>query len=257
VTTAEELTDALAAAQAGKPVYVEKPMARSHAECRSMIDGCARADVPLFVAYYRRALPRFLKVKELLDEGALGEVRLVNVSLWQPPKADHANRAAPPWRVVPDISGGGLFVDLASHTLDLLDFLLGPIARAAGSTGNQAGLYPAEDIVAGHFEFQSGVRGSGLWCFTTADSIDRVEIAGSRGSVSFATFADAPVTLTRGDQRSTFEIPHPPHIQQPLIQTVVDALRGDGVCPSTGISAARTSWVMDQLLGASLPAARE
>src|SRR5882672_3909851 len=79
---------ALAAAQAGKPVYVEKPMARSHAECRSMIDGCARADVPLFVAYYRRALPRFLKVKQLIDDGALGEVRLVNVSLWQPPKAD-------------------------------------------------------------------------------------------------------------------------------------------------------------------------
>jgi predicted dehydrogenase len=244
---------ALAAAQAGKPVYVEKPMALSHAECREMIDGCARADVPLFVAYYRRALPRFLKVKELIDDGTLGDVRLVSVSLWQPPKAAHRDRAEPPWRVVPAIAGGGLFVDLASHTLDLLDFLLGPIARATGSAGNQAGLYEAEDIVTGDFEFRSGVRGSGTWCFTTGDHVDRVEIVGSRGSVTFATFGDAPVTLTSGDQRSTFEIPHPPHIQQPLIQMVVDALRGGDPCPSTGTSAARTSWVMDRLLhGASV-----
>ena len=240
---------ALAAALAGKPVYVEKPMALSHAECRDMIDGCARAGVPLFVAYYRRALPRFLKVKQLIDDGTLGDVRVVSVSLWQPPKADDADRESPPWRVVPAIAGGGLFVDLASHTLDLLDFLLGPIARAAGGSANQAGRYQAEDIVTGHFEFRSGVRGSGSWCFTTGDHVDRVEIVGSRGSVGFATFANLPITLTSGDQRSTFEIAHPPHIQQPLIQTVVDALRGGGACPSTGISAARTSWVMDQLLG--------
>jgi predicted dehydrogenase len=240
---------ALAAARAGKPVYVEKPMALSHAECRDMIDGCERAGVPLFVAYYRRSLPRFLKVKQLIDDGTLGDVRLVSVSLWQPPKADHTDRAAPAWRVVPAIAGGGLFVDLASHTLDLLDFLLGPIARVAGSAGNQAGLYQAEDIVTGHFDFQSGVRGTGTWCFATGDDVDRVEIVGSRGSVSFATFANLPITLTHNDQRSTFEIPHPPHIQQPLIQAVVDALRGGGPCPSTGITAARTSWVMDQLLG--------
>ena len=126
---------ALAAAKAGKPVYVEKPMALSHAECRAMIDGSARADVPLFVAYYRRALPRFLKVKQLIDDGTLGDVRLVSVSLYQRPIADHMNRAALPWRVMPAIAGGGLFVDLGCHMLDLLDFLLGPIARVAGGSG--------------------------------------------------------------------------------------------------------------------------
>jgi predicted dehydrogenase len=243
---------ALAAARAGKPVYVEKPMALSHAECAEMIDGCAHAQVPLFVAYYRRALPRFLKVKQLIDDGTIGDVRLVNVSLWQPAKAEHGDAAGPPWRVVPAIAGGGLFVDLASHTLDLLDFLLGPVASAAGSPGNQAGLYQAEDVVSGHFVFQSGVRGSGAWCFTAGEPVDRTEIVGSRGTVSFATFADAPVTLTLAGQVISFAIPHPPHIQQPLIQSVVDALRGGGVCPSTGISAARTSRVMDQLLGRPL-----
>lgn len=238
----------LDAARAGKPVYVEKPMAMNHGQCRAMIDACARAGVPLFVAYYRRALPRFLKVKELLDGGRIGEVRLVTVSLWQPPRPQDADRQAPPWRVVPAIAGGGLFVDLASHTLDLLDFLLGPIARAAGSSGNQAGLYDAEDVVSASFVFQSGVHGAGAWGFATGESVDRVELVGSRGTITFATFADEPVSLMTEGRRATFDIPHPTHIQQPMIQTVVDALTIGGFCPSTGLSGARTSWVMDEIL---------
>jgi len=241
---------ALLAARAGKPVYVEKPMAVSHAQCRAMIDGCARAGVPLYVAYYRRSLPRFLKVKELIDGGALGAVRLVNVALWQPARPEHGDRARLPWRVVPAIAGGGLFVDLASHTLDLLDFLLGPIACVTGGSANQGGLYDAEDAVSASFAFRSGVLGAGTWAFNAGESIDRVEIVGSLGKVVFATFNNDPVTLVRDGQATTFEIAHPPHIQQPMIQSVVDALiGGDGAaCPSTGESAARTSWVMDQLL---------
>jgi predicted dehydrogenase len=241
---------ALAAAAAGKPVYVEKPMAMDHAQCREMIDACQRAGVPLFVAYYRRALPRFLKVKALIDSGQIGAVRLVNVCLWQPARPQHGDAAQPPWRVVPAIAGGGLFVDLASHTLDLLDFLLGPVARASGSRGNQAGLYAAEDVVSAHFVFASGVHGSGAWSFVAGESVDRVEIVGSRGSITFATFAAAePVTLATEGRLQTFDIPHPPHIQQPLIETVVAAIIDGSACPSTGVSAARTSWVMDQILG--------
>ena len=75
---------ALLAARAGKPVYVEKPMAMTFAECRAMIDGCRAAGVPLFVAYYRRALARFLEVKRLIDSGAIGEVRFVTLTFSQP-----------------------------------------------------------------------------------------------------------------------------------------------------------------------------
>ncbi|HEX3694344.1 MAG TPA: Gfo/Idh/MocA family oxidoreductase [Polyangia bacterium] len=237
----------LGVARAGKPVYVEKPMALNHAQCQAMIDACAAAGVPLFVAYYRRALPRFLKVKELIDSGRIGVIRLVTVALWQPARADD-QRGNPPWRVVPAIAGGGLFVDLGCHTLDLLDFLLGPMARAAGHPDNQAGLYDAEDVVAAHFVFQSGVHGVGIWGFAAGESVDRVEIVGSRGTITFATFGDDPLTVISDGERATLEIPHPPHIQQPMIQTVVDALTIGGVSPSTGESGARTSWVMDQIL---------
>ncbi len=136
----------------------------------------------------------------------------------------------------------------ASHTLDLLDYILGPIAVTRGDAANQGGFYPAEDVVAGAFTFASGVRGVGLWCFTADRDEDRVEILGASGRVSFSTFDDAPVVLARGADVESFAVPHPPHVQQPLIQTVVDELLGRGTCPSTGGSGARTSRVMDALL---------
>ncbi|MEW5957621.1 MAG: Gfo/Idh/MocA family oxidoreductase [Chloroflexota bacterium] len=238
----------LLAARAGKPVYVEKPMALNFAECREMLDACRQAGAPLLVAYYRRALPRFLKVKDLLDSQAIGDVRAVSVTLHWPLHADEFDRTNLPWRVRPELAGGGRFVDLASHTLDFLDYVLGPICDVQGFATNQAGLYPAEDLVTGAFVFESGVQGVGTWCFTAFAEADVTEIVGAKGKISFSSFNDAPVVLTTAAGVTEFIIDHPPHVQQPLIQTVVDALTGVGTCPSTGESAARTSWVMDRML---------
>jgi predicted dehydrogenase len=237
----------LAAAAAGKPVYVEKPMALNYAECEEMVTVCREAGVPLFVAYYRRQLPRFLKVKSLLDGGAIGQVRLVMIKLYQPPpkKLDADNL---PWRLLPEIAGAGLFYDLASHTLDLLDYLLGPIRLAHGFAHNQARLYPAEDIVCGSFVFESGVQGVGSWCFSAFESCDVVDLIGDKGKLTFSTFSEAPVVLATPDGETEFSIDHPPHVQQPLIQSIVDELNGQGTCPSSGESGARANWVMGQML---------
>ena len=236
------------AAAAGKPVYVEKPMALNYSECQEMNRACEAAGVPLWVAYYRRTLPRFLKVKELLDSGAIGDVRFVTVRLYQKPRLDHYDRANLPWRVVPELSGGGIFLDLASHTLDYLDYFLGPITQVGGQASNQAGLYDAEDTVAGSFTFESGVQGTGIWCFAAYAEMDETEIVGSLGKVTFSSFGTEAVRLTRNGNSSEVEVETPSHVQQPLIQTIVDELNGVGSCPSTGISAARTSRVMDQML---------
>ncbi len=236
------------AAQAGKPVYVEKPMALNYAECQEMIEICRAVGVPLFVAYYRRALPRFLKVKALLESGVIGQIRMVTITLHWQPSPDELDPANLPWRVIPEIAGGGRYLDLAAHTLDFLDYILGPIRAVEGHAANQAGYYPAEDIVTGSFLFESGVQGTGAWCFTAFDELDVTEIVGSEGKISFASFAEAPVVLTTAEGVTEFQIDHPAHVQQPLIQSVVDELTGQGQCPSTGQSAARTSWVMDQML---------
>lgn len=238
----------LQVAAAGKPVYVEKPMALNHAQCQQMVEACQTAKVPLFVAYYRRRLPSFLKVKELVNEGAIGEIRFVNIRLYHPAQPDLTPDNLP-WRVKPEEAGGGLFYDLASHQLDFLDYLLGPITSASGQTANQAGLYPAEDLVTAQFTFPNGALGTGTWCFTVSPDqlTDTIEIVGSYGRITFPSFSTAPVVLENKEGRQEFHLPPPPHVQQPFIQTIVEELTGQGTCPSTGISAARTAWIMDQI----------
>lgn len=238
----------LKAAQAGKPVYVEKPMAMDFAQCLEMIEACRQADVPLWVAYYRRTLPRFLKVKELLDSGAIGAPQLATVTLYQRARKEHFAPDNLPWRVRPEIAGAGIFYDLAAHTLDYLDYFLGPIKRRCGYASNQAGLYPAEDIVTGNFEFVSGAHAVGIWCFSAYTSFDRTEIIGDKGRLVFSSFGTEPVILANQAGETQFEMPTPLHVQQPLIQSIVNELNGQGKCPSTGISAARTSWVMEELV---------
>ena len=138
----------LRCAAAGKPVYVEKPMAMNHGECLEMIAACRAAGVPLWVGYYRRALPRFLAVRDLLATDAIGDVRaVVSRHFQRPPPAEQFAGGATPWRVNPDLSGGGFFFEGACHTLDFLDFLFGPVVDARALAGNQACAYRPEDIV--------------------------------------------------------------------------------------------------------------
>jgi len=237
---------ALMAARAGKAVYVEKPMAMNHDECLEMIEACEAAGVPLYVAYYRRGLQRFNQIKQLLDSGVIGDVRLVQTTHLQTMRP--VDGQAVPWRLQPALSGGGLFVDLASHTLDILDYLLGPIGEVKGFAVNQSGLYQVEDLVTTTYAFESGVIGMGAWCFNAFKRKDLNEITGSQGKLSFSTFGDdLRIQLADGDIQQ-LTIPNPAHIQQPLIQLMVNELRGAGTCPSTGRTAARTSRVMDSLI---------
>ncbi|WP_057935606.1 Gfo/Idh/MocA family protein [Algoriphagus resistens] len=239
------------AAAAGKPVYVEKPMARTHAECLEMIEVCEKAGVPLYVAYYRRELPHFLKIKELIDSGALGEIRTVHINLKQKLDASLITKVETNWRVDPKLAGGGYFFDLASHQLDLMDFFFGRISHAQGFAANQAGAYEAEDIVAGSFVFESGVLGTGNWCFSSSANaeIDETTIFGSKGTIQFETFGKGEFTLITDEKGiENFNFTLPKHIQEPLIKTIVGDLLGSETCKSTGISGARTNWVMDQLV---------
>lgn len=237
------------AARAGKAVYVEKPMARTYSECEQMIRVCHECGVPLFVAYYRRYLPYFRKVKELLDDGAIGRVLSVHIQLT---KGTGDTDPATNWRIDPQISGGGLFHDLASHQLDLLDFLLGPVTSARGETANRSLKYNAPDAVSASFSFASGVTGSGNWTFSAPphSKSDRLIFVGTLGTIQCATFDDStPVRLITETGIQEFVIPYPPHVQQPLVEAIIRDLRGGEPCISTGESAARASMVMDQIAG--------
>jgi predicted dehydrogenase len=240
---------AIRAMRAGKAVYVEKPMARNHEECLKMIRVSEETGMPLLVAYYRRALPGFVKVKDLVDSGVIGDVRLVNIRFYRPVE-DELSGDVLPWRLQPEISGGGIFFDLASHTLDYLDFVFGPIGKIQANTLNLGGKYKAEDTVLANWIHESGVAGTGTWCFVTSEQnrIDEIEIIGSKGRILFSTFDFVPVILENEEGRSEYPFPKPDHVQQHMIEKVVAFLRGEGVFPSTGISGARTNWVMDRMV---------
>jgi 1,5-anhydro-D-fructose reductase (1,5-anhydro-D-mannitol-forming) len=238
---------ALKVCAAGKPAYVEKPMARHHAECLRMVAAFQEAGLPLFVAYYRRGLPRFLKVRELIQQGRIGRATAVSYRNSSPShqRTDPRNLS---WRFVAEQSGGGLFLDLGSHTLDILDYLLGPLEQVTGAAANLAGVYDVEDGVAMQFRTPDGALGTAAWNFASAVREDVIEITGTEGRITLSTFGNEPVLLTVGEREEEFDLPNPPHIQQPLIQTIVGELHGRGECPSTGETAARTSAVMDVAL---------
>jgi predicted dehydrogenase len=242
------LAYALRACAAGKPAYVEKPMARNHVECMKMVDAFAAARVPLFVAYYRRALPRFLKAKALLDEGAIGGVTGVCVLFSGPYHRDVDKERATPWRLRPEESGGGLLLDLGCHTLDILDFLLGPLLEVRGSATNAGTAGDVEDVVTMQFRLGGGALGNARWNFASDVRKDEIVIVGDSGELCMATFGDEPIELRRGSEVERFAIANPTHIQEPMVATVVDELRGVERCESTGVSAARTQWVMDVAL---------
>ncbi|VAX26958.1 Oxidoreductase [hydrothermal vent metagenome] len=238
----------IAAANVGKPVYVEKPMAMSYEDAKQMVKVCNKNNVPLFVAYYRRALPRFLKVRELLEEKKIGDVKFVNIRYYEKPREEDI-KGNLNWRIDPKIAGCGYFCDLGSHIIDLIQFLLGDITEASGHASNQNKIYKAEDIVTGEFIFRAGVHGTGIWSFNASEDRDEVEIVGSKGKITYSTFMNNPVVLYRNGKKEEFSIPHPKHIQQFLIDSIVKDLRGGSLCPSTGKTAIKTAWVMDKLLG--------
>lgn len=241
---------AIRAMQAGKPVYVEKPMGMNSAECEEMIRTSETTNQKLFVAFYRRALPYFLKVKELLESGVIGNVLTVEVKQYRSPRVSDLTSSDHTWRVNKDIAGEGYFYDLAPHTLDILDFLLGEITDAKGFSANLGQFYEVKDTISAILKFKSGIIGSGRWCFVTSaqTDVDSIIITGTKGEIRFSTFAFSPILLLSDTVSESFDIPLPEHIQQPLIQTIVDELRGVGKCPSTGVSGARTSRVMDLIL---------
>lgn len=244
---------AILAMQAGKPVYVEKPMAMNYNECQEMIRVSEQNKQKLFVAYYRRSLPYFLKVKSLLEEKQIGQVLTVSLRHYKTVQPSDLNNESHTWRIDKNIGGEGYFYDLAPHGLDILDFLLGEIEQAQGYSHNLGGYYDVKDTISSILRFRSGVLGSAQWCFVVSDTVkeDTVEIIGTKGKIVFSIFAFTPIQLVSESKNECYDIFPPEHIQQPLIKTIVDELRGEGESPSTGVTGARTSqvmgWIMNSL----------
>lgn len=240
---------ALKVALSGKPCFVEKPMARSAAECRLMIKAFESADLPLFVGYYRRCLPKYIKLKELIDSGIVGRIERASFTCMERPMPGMTTDKLS-WRWRAEESGGGLFMDLGCHALDLLDFLLGPALNVQGTASRMGRIADVEDRVSVEWTTESGVKGAARFSFTERDDPeDEFEFIGTKGRLMAPCFQPGPIVIEDANgKRELLDIPQPQHVHQPIIQTIVDELRGRGKCPSAAASALRTSVVMDEVL---------
>ena len=236
----------LSALHAGKPVYVEKPMSISVESCKRMEQASISTGIPLTIAHYRRALPKFLAIQQMLAEKRIGEIATVKISMHLPDQSAAIADPANNWRVQPALSGGGIFYDLAPHQIDLLIFLFGEANHFSGLSYNRAKLYDAEDVVTGMASFAGGILFSGIWCFTSSEACkeDLIEINGTKGKISFSVFANEVSIVTEQSSEQLLFTP-PTHIQQPMIEKVTQYFLGKGPNPCSAAEAIRSFSMME------------
>jgi predicted dehydrogenase len=239
---------ALEVAKAGKICCIEKPMASSYEDAKLIYESFKEKNIPLFISYYRRSLPRFLKVKEWLDSGEIGEVRHVDWKFFKKPSPFDIS-GEDNWRTDRRVAFGGYFDDVGSHGLDLITFLLGEIQEAKGIAVNQQELYSAKDAISGTWLHKSGVIGSGSWNFGMPKREDVVTIYGTRGKITFSALDENPIILENDKEKLSLDIENPPNIQLYHAQNIKEHLEGTIRHPSLGESGLHTSWVMDKILG--------
>ncbi len=240
---------AIKVAQAGKICCIEKPITPSYKDSLAILNAFETKNLPLYVAYYRRSLPRFLKIKSWLDAGEIGEVRHINWTFCKPPNNLDLHKTYN-WRTDANIAKGGYFDDLASHGLDLFAFLLGNFKDAQGFCTNQQQLYEAYDAITASWIHENGITGSGSWNFGSGDRVDDITLFGSKGMIKFSIFQENPIQLIVDNSTESLVIEHPKHIQLYHVKGMRDELiLSNFKHPSTGKTAVHTSWVMDKILG--------
>ncbi len=238
---------ALEVARANKPCCIEKPIANNYSDALQVTEAFKTADVPLFVSYYRRSLPRFLTIRSWILEGKIGNVRHIHWGLMQRPKPEDIGQNYA-WRKDPNHAPGGYFDDLACHGLDLFDFFLGEITQANGISVNQQGIYDVPDSVSASWQHIGDITGTAFWNFSGYGDSDEVVIIGDKGKIIFSIFDDTRPRYETKDETLSVDIDHPKHVQKYHVEGMVNQLLGRSNYNSTGESATRTAWVCEQIL---------
>ena len=238
---------AIKAMKAGKPVYVEKPMALNAEAAERIARVANETGVKTCIAHYRRQQPLFLKVKELLQQGAIGKVRLIDLKMLQPHQSDLITKTETNWRIDASVSGGGLFYDLAPHQLDLMFYFFGEATTVSGISINASGFYNADDTTCGQIVFENNIVMNGIWCFTVAEKKDLCEIIGSEGKLSFSIFDHKQLMLEREGTQTVIEFERLQHVQQPMIQKVVEYFLDESPNPCTVDEGVEVMKMMDAI----------
>jgi 1,5-anhydro-D-fructose reductase (1,5-anhydro-D-mannitol-forming) len=226
--------------RAGKHVLCEKPMAMNEAEARTMLAAAGKSGKQFGVAYYRRCYPKVQRAKELLAAGAIGKPVLAELTChgWFDGTGSRS------WLVDPAKAGGGPLFDIASHRIDVLNFLFGEPLRATGQLSNAVHHYAVEDNATVMIEYAGGVRGVVDVRWHSKVSRDECRIRGTEGEMELSPL-NGPALGYPGGHESL-----PPHanLHYPIVKNFVDGVLGKRPLISGGADAYWTDWVTEQAL---------
>jgi len=241
---------ALQAIRVEKPVYVEKPMTLNYVSAKRILEAAEEKNIKVSVAHYRRGQPFFNKIKQLINDKIIGDIRVVQLEFYKKLMSDEQmNLSGNKWRVDAAISGGGLFHDLAPHQLDLMYFFFGDVESVGGISVNQSKKYNADDIVCGNILFKNGVVFNGIWCFNCGkdDAKDICKIVGSEGSMSFSVFNEQKLVIHKNDTEDIISFTPPHHVQEPMIEKVVSYFLDEGPNPCGAKEGAEVMRLLDAI----------
>ena len=213
-----------AAAEAGKHVLCEKPMAMNVAECDRMMAACRTNGVKLGIAYYRHCYPAIARIKEIVERGEIGTVVMVQINAfeWFNPQPDHPRH----WFVRQEAGGGPMF-DFGCHRIEILLHLLGPVRHVTGMSAKVAFEREVEDTAAALFQFESGACASLAVTHASAEPRDTLDIFGTKGAIHVPVLNQGEVRIKSGGGERVESHPPAPNLHQPLIADFVQSVLED------------------------------
>lgn len=218
------------ALQSGKHVLVEKPMALDVAQCDAMIRASHDNHRSLAVAFYRRALPRFEKLRELVQSGSIGKPRSVYSRMHRASGGNNLDN----WKLDRSVNGGGLFVDMQVHVLDWLQHVFSKPLEVTGVASNQAREYRAEDTVSASILYNDGIVASIDCCFESDRDEQYVLIRGTKGRITMPFLQPGDIVIDTGSGEQRISIDDPAHVHQPFVLRLIDHINGNAENPCSG-----------------------
>jgi 1,5-anhydro-D-fructose reductase (1,5-anhydro-D-mannitol-forming) len=230
--------------RAGKHVLCEKPMAMNEGEAHSMLGAAEESGCTLGVAYYRRMYPKLQRAKQMLDAGAIGKPVLAELTShgWFDGKESGEKESGRSWLIDPAQAGGGPLYDIASHRIDVLNFLFGQPQRVTGHLSNAVHHYAVEDNATVMIDYTGGVRGIVDVRWHSKVKRDECRIRGTEGEIELSPL-NGPDLIYPGDGENL-----PPHanLHYPMIENFVDAVLGKAALLASGASSFWTDWVIER-----------
>jgi 1,5-anhydro-D-fructose reductase (1,5-anhydro-D-mannitol-forming) len=225
--------------RAGKHVMCEKPMAMNEAEARLMVQVAEESGLKFGVAYYRRAYPKVKRAKQLLDAGVIGKPVLAELTCheWREDKGSQRS-----WLINPAQAGGGPLYDIASHRIDVLNFLFGQPERATGFLSNAVHHYAVEDNATVMIDYAGGVRGIVDVRWYSKVKRDECRIRGTEGEMELSAL-NGPELIYPGGRES---LPVHANVHSPMIENFVDAVEGKAPLLASGAASFWTDWITER-----------